>query len=206
MAYNPEIHHRRSVRLKGYDYSAVGAYFVTICVYGRECLFGKIVGGEMRLNQYGEIIRSVWEESPGHFPSIDTDTYVIMPNHFHGIIVVGDNVGAGFPRPILETRNQPRCVEAERGGENQIPGGEKGGETPPLRKPTIGQVVGYFKYQSSKQVNMLRDNSGVPLWQRNYYERIIRSDAELNAARKYILENPLKWDQDKENPVNARNP
>ena len=95
------------------------------------------------------------------------------------------SVGAGSPRPIPKNAEQA-----------------KGGETPPLRKPTIGQIVGFFKYQSTKLINVERDNPGVPVWQRNYYEHIIRGDAELNAARKYIGENPLKWDMDQENPAN----
>lgn len=188
MSFNPEVHPRRSIRLKGYDYSMAGAYFVTICCWQRECLFGDVEDGDVRLNHCGEIITSLWEKVPDYFPGITADAFVVMPNHFHGIVTIGD-VGAGSPRPIQRTAEQA-----------------KGGETPPLRNPSVGQIVGYFKYQSTKHINVLRDNPGVPVWQRNYHERIIRSDDELNAARKYIEENPLKWDMDKENPANLPMP
>lgn len=188
MTYNPDIHHRRSIRLREYYYSATGAYFVTICVQGRECLLGEITDYEMRLNDSGRMVEAVWKGLPERFTQVELDEYMIMPNHFHGIIVITDDadlVGAGSPRP-KSTGIQ-----------------EQGGETPPLRAPSLGQIVGYFKYQSTKQVNMMRDNPGVPVWQRNYYERVIRNEVELNAARKYIVENPMKWAEDKENPGNT---
>lgn len=94
MAFNPDIHHRRSLRLKGYDYSSVGAYFVTICTWQRECLFGAIEDGEMRLNTMGLIVESLWCRLPEHFTNIDLDTYAIMPNHFHGILQITTPVGA----------------------------------------------------------------------------------------------------------------
>lgn len=139
MTYNPDIHHRRSIRLREYDYSSNGAYFVTICAQGRACLFGDILDGEMRLNDAGRMVAEWWVKLPGKFPNVALDEYVVMPNHFHGIIcIVGagssprpvfanDDVGAGFPRPLLLLP------------ENQNPGGETpenqnpGGETPPLR-------------------------------------------------------------------------
>ena len=92
MKYNPDIHHRRSIRLRGYDYSRPGAYFVTTCTQNRECLFGKIVGGEMVLNDAGRMINIVWNEIQENYPGVETDEFVVMPNHIHGIIVL---VGAG---------------------------------------------------------------------------------------------------------------
>ncbi len=89
MIYNPEKHHRRSIRLKGYDYSQEGAYFVTICVQDRNCLFGDIMNDEMKLNNAGYMIRENWEKLPKRFKSIIIDEYIIMPNHLHGIIIVG---------------------------------------------------------------------------------------------------------------------
>lgn len=224
MAYNPEIHHRRSIRLKGYDYSTAGAYFFTICAYGRECLFGEITDGVPRLNQCGEIIRSTWAGLPEYFPTITIDAWVIMPNHFHGIIMIRDHVadrharcdtraivGAGSSRPFDKTKIQIMGKEIRGDGESeagQTMGGKKseggdkeGGKTPPLRRhrPTIGQVVGYFKYQSTKRINMVRDNPSVPVWQRNYYERVLRDEDDLDAARQYIINNPLRWGLDADN-------
>lgn len=184
MNFNPDIHHRRSIRLRGHDYSGAGAYFVTICTHERACLFGEVVDGEMRLNEVGQCVAKWWHAVPEHFSSISVDSCVIMPNHFHGIIM---HVGAGFPRPVLQ---------ANQGGETQ----NQGGETPPLQCPTLGQVVGYFKYQSTRNINELRNTPGWPLWQRNYYEHIIRNEDELAMVRRYIVENPLKWEHDENNP------
>lgn len=187
MSYNPDIHHRRSIRLRDYDYFSGGAYFVTICTHERACLFGEIVDGEMRLNECGRIVDESWQQILHHFSGVDIDRYVIMPNHFHGIIIT---VGAGFPHPdSMDARNQ--VVETW----------ETGGGTPPLRRATLGQVVGYFKYQSTKRINILRNNPGVPVLQRNYYERVIRNEQELAAIRQYIADNPAKWVEDENHPT-----
>ncbi len=182
MKFNPEIHHRRSIRLNGYDYAGDGAYFVTICVQGRECLFGKVAEGDVRLNPAGEIVKDVWERLPERFPAIVLDQFVVMPNHFHGIIVMND-VGALLAAPRMS---------------DVVTQGAASGA------PTLGGIMRAFKSVSAITINRLRDNSGVPVWQRNYYERILRNDGELDRARRYIRENPLKWDSDRENPVNVR--
>lgn len=189
--FNSDIHHRRSVRLKDYDYSRVGAYFVTVCAWQRECLFGEVVDGAMRLNEYGRVVQACWDDLPDHYPHIELDTFAIMPNHIHGIIVLTDtqNVGAGSPRP--ETDSPMETVPQE-----------KGRGTLPLQKHTFGQIMGYFKYQSTKHINKIRDNPGCPVWQRNYYEHVIRNEDELTRARQYIVNNPLKWELDEENPAN----
>ena len=194
MKHDPDVHHRRSVRLRGYDYSAAGAYFVTICVHGRECLLGEIRNSEMVLNDAGNAVREWWQGVPDHFVNVHLDEFIIMPNHFHGIVVI-TNVWAGSPRPPLNSTNM------NQGGETPQ---NQGGETPPLR--TLGQIIGYFKYQSTKQINQMRKNPGCPVWQRNYYERVIRDERELDDARKYIVENPIKWDLDRENPTNVPRP
>ncbi|MBT1070730.1 transposase [Pelotalea chapellei] len=219
MKHDPDVHRRRSFRLRGYDYSAAGAYFVTLCVYGRECLLGDIRNSEMVLNDAGNAVREWWQGVSDHFVNVHLDEFMIMPNHFHGIVVITDAgteitrpllkndetagitpdspeyVGAGSPRPLLNSTNM------NRGGAILM---NQGGETPPL--PTLGQIIGYFKYQSTKQTNQMRGNPGCPVWQRNYYERVIRDERELDAARKYILENPIKWDLDRENPTNVPRP
>jgi len=189
MKYNPDIHHRHSIRLREYDYSSGGAYFVTICAYQRECLFGEVVDGEMRLNDCGGIVQEWWKQITTHFFGVTIDQFTIMPNHFHGIVTI---VGAGFPRP-------DSCDGIIKGGGTSV-----GGETPPLRCPTLGQIIAYFKYQSTKRINALRDNPGCPVWQRNYYEHVIRNEDDLANIRQYIADNPLKWDLDENNPANIQ--
>jgi len=178
MKYNPAIHHRRSIRLKNYDYSQVGAYFVTICVQGRECLLGEIVDVAINLSQYGVIVEQIWSHITQHFPSVSLDAAVVMPNHFHGIIVLCD-VDVPSDLSSLNTGSQSK-----------------------LTNPTLGQVVAYFKYQSTKQINALLDMAGVKFWQRNYYEHIIRSEASLSRLRSYIAQNPEKWQIDQLHPHN----
>ena len=184
--YNPEKHHRRSVRLKNCDYAQAGAYFVTICSRQRECIFGDVIDGAMHLNEYGELIHECLYQIPRHFPNIEMDMHVIMPNHFHGIFMINSNCRGEVSSP---SRNSNKRIK-------------KGGVTPPLRKRTLGQIVAYFKYQTSKQINKIRNSPGMPVWQRNYFERVIRNENELNKIRQYIQNNPLQWDNDKENPKN----
>ncbi len=169
MKFDPTKHHRRSIRLKDYDYASDGSYYVRIVTQRRECLFGEIVGGEMYLSRYGEIIQEWWNNIPGHFPNVETGAFVSMPNHIHGIIYIID--------------------------------GRRSREIPPLHKRTLGQIVAYFKYQSTKEMNAM-DNTGTitKFWQRNYYEHIIRNEKELQQKTDYILDNLSRWDDDEENP------
>lgn len=183
--FDPQKHHRRSVRLKGYDYSQAGAYFVTIVTWQREFLFGSIVNGEMRLNERGKIVDECWHEIPNHFDNVELGAFIVMPNHVHGIIVI-----------------------VERRGAVTAPDDKNlGGETPPLRtfNPTLGQIVAYFKYQSTKEMN-ISANTGVvtTFWQRNYYEHIIRDEKDLKNKSEYIQANPILWEQDDENPINIK--
>lgn len=204
--FDPQKHHRRSIRLKGYDYAQPGAYFVTIVTYQRECLFGEIVDGEMRLNEYGKIVQKWWNEIPNHFPNVEIVVFVIMPNHIHGIILISADRRGTVPVPGVDDKTN---VETENlGGETPNQGertSQSGGETPPLRAPTLGQVVAYFKYQSTKEMNAL-DGTGTitKLWQRNYYEHIIRNRREMAKIWDYIETNPLHWADDDENPVNVQ--
>jgi REP-associated tyrosine transposase len=170
---------RRSIRLRGYDDSQQGMYFITICTAGRAVLFGDVMGGTMRLNDAGRTVRHVWRELPGHYFGLETDACVVMPNHVHGVIVLTDSVGAGSPRPSA------------------------GAETAPLRA-TLGQVVARFKYESTKLLNAMRGRPGERLWQRGYYEHIIRHGESLHDIRRYIVENPARWESDPENPQAAR--
>jgi putative transposase len=180
LKYNSEVHYRRSIRLRGYDYSQSGLYFVTICIQNHECRLGAIIGENIQLTVGGWIVYQSWFEIPQHFPNVQLDEFVVMPNHIHVIIVINDN-------------NYVRRKEEEGGEEKE------GGETPPLRKPTLGQIVAYYKYRTTKIINELDDTQGSRLWQRNYYEHIIRDEKELFATRQYIANNPINWAKDKNN-------
>ena len=189
--FDPQKHHRRSIRLKGYDYSQKGAYYVTIVILRRECLLGQVVNKEMNLSPYGEIVQKWWEEIPVHFSNVETGAFVIMPNHVHGIIYILDGRG---------TVSVP---------DDNIPQHIQGGVSPPLQKfngtPTLGQIVAYFKYQSTKEMNKVETAGAVTkFWQRNYYEHIIRDVKDLQNKTDYIEANPLLWDEDDENPVNVK--
>ena len=174
--YNPDIHHRRSIRLKGYDYSRAGAYFITICTHGRECILGDLVDGEMRLNEYGDIARGEWLNLPNRYPDIELDAVVIMPNHIHAIIAI-HAVGVIHELPL---RN----------------------DTKHRRTMLIPKIVGYVKMNSAKRINQSRNTPGARIWQRNYHEHVIRDEADLARIRKYVANNPRKWDTDRENPDN----
>ena len=181
MKYYPGKHHRRSIRLKGYDYSQPGAYFVTICIWNRGCVFGEIENAEMNLNEYGFIFQDCWNNLVYHYSHIQLDTYVIMPNHVHGIIIITDTgVEAGS------------CVRA----------GLKPSPTDKLHR--LPEIVRALKTFSSRKINIARSTCGVPVWQRNYYEHIVRNEKELNSIREYIINNPLQWDLDENNPKNIK--
>ncbi len=199
MAYDPEIHHRKSIRLRGYDYSAPGRYFVTICAQEKACLFGGIASGQIELNDYGRIVENVWKELPLHFPLVELDRFVVMPNHFHAIAVIVDprakRVGAGFPRPDLEQSETGVGAGFPR---PMSPILNPGGENPPLR--ALGDVIRWFKYESTKRINELRGMAGRRIWQRNYYEHIILSDKSYRKIREYIADNPKNWVKDKLHP------
>jgi REP-associated tyrosine transposase len=178
-------HYRRSIRLKEYDYSWPGWYFVTICTRNRECTLGEIVNDLMAHSNMANIIKKYWEDIPKHFPSVELDESVIMPNHMHGIIILNEPRRGGVSSPRLDTDTMHSL----------------GDETSPLRELTLGRVVAFFKYQSTKKVNEERGTPGAKVWQRNYYEHIIRNDADLHRIRMYIQNNPLQWALDDENPA-----
>lgn len=193
MAYNPDIHHRHSIRLREYDYRDAGAYFLTICTFQRECLFGEVIGGEMRLNGFGEIVREEWLNTAKMRPNVDLDAYVTMPNHFHAVIFMNQDVGAHCMRPDSDAKDDSG---AHSSGAHS---------SAPLRRQSgsIGSIIAGFKSAVTKRINTLRDNPGCPVWQRNYYEHVIRNDADLDNIRQYIANNPLKWDMDENNPANT---
>lgn len=182
MKDRPRTHRRRSIRLQGYDYTQAGAYFITICTQDRACLFGDIVDGEMRLNPFGHIVLEEWQRTALVRPHVTLDAFVIMPNHIHGIIVINDDANpVGATRRVAPTTMTPEIVRA----------GPASG--------SVGAIVGQFKSAATKRINALRGAPRAPVWQRNYYEHIIRDDESLNRIRQYIGQNPLRWDLDREN-------
>jgi REP element-mobilizing transposase RayT len=190
MNYNPEKHHRRSIRLQGYDYSQAGYYFVTICCYQRQCLFGEVIDGVMQLNQYGEIVSETYQWLSQRYPYFDFDEWIIMPNHFHAIMVLTDTSCRGDSRIALTMRTALTIIQHTQPINSQ-----------PKRKP-LGRLIGAFKTVSTKQINLIRNTQGTPVWQRNYYKYIIRNEESLNKIREYIINNPLSWQLDQLHPNN----
>jgi len=187
--YDPQKHHRRSIRLKGYDYTQTGAYFITVVTHSRECLFGAIVDEVMHLNVAGEIARACWDDLPNHYPHIELDTFVVMPNHVHGIIVLTDNAGGmvGASLKLAPTERAP----TERAPTEHTP-------ATTAKRHGLPEIVRAFKTFSARRINDMRNTPGVPVWQRNYYERIVRDATELNRIRQYVIDNPKRWAIDRE--------
>ena len=173
MIYAPQKHHRRSLRLEDYNYAHSGAYFITIVAQNRQCIFGEVVNGKIELNQFGHILAEEWEKSETIRQEIELDAFVVMPNHIHGIVIMNSDVGATGRSPV------------------------RSGPT----KRSVGALIAGFKSVITKRINQLRSTPGMPIWQRNYYEHVIRNEASLNRIRQYILNNPARWAFDPENPI-----
>ena len=167
-------HRRKSLRLSDYNYSQPGAYFVTICTFESRNLLGEVHNREMFLNDAGRIVKRTWLEIPEHFLIADLDSFIVMPNHIHGILVL---------------------IDVGRGTACRAPT-ERFGKPIPDSLPTI---IRSFKAAATRRINILNNTPGATLWQRNYYEHIIRSEESLNRIRKYIDDNPLRWGEDPEN-------
>ena len=162
---------RKSIRQKGYDYSQPGAYFVTFCTHNMERLFGRIIAGKMELNTYGLFAHKEWFHTAAANLHVELheDELIIMPNHIHGIIWITE-VGATVPVARQTKSGLDSC--------------------------SLGAIIGQYKSRTTKYINKLRKNSGQSIWQRNYYDRIIRNQKELQSIRKYIENNPLQWEVD----------
>jgi putative transposase len=265
--YNPDKHKRRSIRLKGHDYSAAGTYFITLCTHQRDCLFGEIADGVMQLNTLGEIVQTHWMRLPKHHPNLQLDAFVVMPNHFHGILVLTQNhlphtshtstVGAGLAdpstvsanpvptkpalpysadpvttkptlpysdtlaiatNPVLTKPTFPYSTDSETTQPIQtyrsqhLGGGGAGsidtfidGSHDVLAKPAptetfthngIPEMIRGFKTFSARRINEKRRMQGCPVWQRNYYEHIVRNNQALQTIQAYIHNNPQSWTTD----------
>jgi REP element-mobilizing transposase RayT len=171
--FDPSTHHRRSIRLRNYDYSQAGAYFITICTHEHKCTLGEIPGGVMRLNQFGRIVEDEWQRTPKLRPYVDPDVFTIMPNHMHGILVITDDPGGILPH-------------AHR---SQQFGSPVSGSIP--------MIIRLFKATVTLQINQLRKTRRLPVWQRNYHEHVIRDERDLVKIREYIVNNPIKWEIDR---------
>jgi len=182
---------RRSIRLKGWNYAQTGAYFVTVCVQNRECPLGNVVGDAVVRHESGRLVESCWKDLRQRFPGLELDAFVVMPNHVHGIIVI-DPVGAGLALPDHLGKGEPGAASSAP-TDDVAPGG-----------PTLGDIMRAFKSISAIAVNRHLGRRGQSFWQRNYYEHIIRDEAELNRIRDYIIHNPLQWMLDRENPLGTR--
>jgi putative transposase len=160
-------HHRRSIRLRGWDYASPGAYSVTLCTQDRVALFGEVRDGHMHLSDLGAIVADAWQWLSAHYAHIALDAWCVMPNHLHGILIIRT-------------------------------GGPHDGQTPQGGTPAkpIGQVIGAFKTVSTKHINLARRSPGATVWQRNFWEHIVRDGDEMDRIRAYIRDNPLTWSLD----------
>jgi len=185
--HDADRNRRRSIRLTAYDYARTGAYFVTICARDRECLFGVVEDGEMRLSPLGRIVDATWSALPRHYRHVVPDAFVVMPNHVHGIIVLVDD-SAGVRAGLSLDRE----LEIRSTGPSPLAAGSA---TQPHRHP-LPEIVRAFKTFSARQINQLRRTPGTPVWQRNYYEHVIRDERALGLIRRYIRDNPGHWEFD----------
>ena len=210
--------HRRSVRLPDYDYSSPGAYFVTICTAKRKSIFGEIIGNELKINEMGNIAYNCWLNITDHFLNTELDEFIIMPNHIHGIIMIKPRRGMASTCPSQENTPDPRrgmastCPSQEntpdprRGMASTCPSGSPVSKGLPVSNPygrkfgkpqtgSLGIIIANFKSIVTKRIWELTA-SKTPIWQRNFYEHIIRSERDLNAIREYIRDNQAKWEKD----------
>jgi putative transposase len=177
--------HHRSIRLPGYDYSQAGAYFVTIVAQDRRCLFGSVKDGEMELNSVGKMVEKVWLEIPEHFDGVNVGIFIVMPNHIHGIIEI-------------DNENRLSGVEAR----HAVPLPQNIDNFEAFGKPVCGSIptiIRSFKSEVTKRYHEMTNTKNTRLWQRNYYEHVIRNEMDYQTIYDYILTNPLNWEKDEEN-------
>lgn len=199
--FDPHIHHRRSIRLKGFDYSSAGAYYVTIVTRHRECLFGDVTNGKIRLSKVGKIVEWEWLELPKRLSFVTLGAHMVMPNHFHGILFIHENVRATRHGQInSHTGSEPLQALTTNGIDGSplpLPRGPK--------PASLGAIIAQFKSRATKRIWKIPEYTETPVWQRNYYEHVIRDDKDLYNKTDYINANPLLWDEDDENPLRVTN-
>ena len=217
-------HDRKSIRLKGYDYCFPGAYFVTIASWHREYLFGEVFEGKMRLNSFGEIVQSEWLKLTHHFPNMQLGEFIVMPNHIHGIIIIENKSTVGTTRltsnEIVESNSKlvnhkgseqivgatrlmvNGAMESRASTVSELKDNDNGSPLQKIERPkgptsgALGAIIGQFKSRATKRIWALPGMNRRPIWQRNYYERIIRNEQEYQQIIQYIEINPIKWVED----------
>ena len=181
---NTQKFHRKSIRLKDYDYTRPGAYFITLVTWQREHVFGEIGHGEMRLNEAGRLVQDAWIRMPAFYP-IRHEIWVVMPNHFHGLLWI-EGTGEASAMRILGASRSLKT------------------DASPLQRPigtkpnSLGAIIQNFKSITTRRIHQLSGSSGTPIWQRNYFERVVRDDKEMGRIRAYIQANPVNWLNDQE--------
>jgi len=171
-----------SARLKGWDYSWPGYYFITICTKNSECCFGNVEDKQMKLNYLGEIAKQEWLKSSEIRKEIELDEFIVMPNHIHGIVIITDTIGTDA-RPCVCTKDVETSEISGTGIAYRVP-------------KSISSFIAGYKSTVTKQVNEIRKTPGMPLWQPRFHDRIIRDEVELYNVINYIKNNPAKWDED----------
>jgi putative transposase len=185
MPYDPNIHHRRSIRAHNYDYTEAGAYFLTLCTHQKQCLFGEIIEAEMKLNRFGDFVYRNWLSTEFIRDEVILDHFVVMPNHFHAIVFF-------VQLDTVKLNNKTADIEKPT---------SSNGETKLRRSAkSLGSLVAGFKATTTAEINTLRNSRGVPVWQRNYYDHVSRNEKDLERIREYIRNNPARWEYDRENP------
>lgn len=196
-------HHRHSIRLKGYDYTLAGAYFVTLVTHNRQAIFGKVESAQIHLNVIGKIAEREWLSIPDHFQFVQLGEFVIMPNHLHAVIVFNDrdiDVGATQPKPSERQSGKSPSQISISSGKNGSPRPESQRNRPAgPASGSLGAIIGQFKSRVTKRLWQLPDWQCVPIWQGNYYEHIIRDEVDYNNIILYIQANPANWMNDEEN-------
>ena len=180
---------RRSIRLRGYDYSQPGAYFITLCTETRKCLFGEISDGGILLSAFGRIVDEEWHRTIQIRPTVALDAFSIMPNHVHGIIVLNEPSGQEIRRGTMHRAPTPKFERFGKPISNSIP-----------------TIIRGFKSAVTQRINEMRGTPGSAVWQRNYYEHVIRNEIDLDEIRQYIVNNPFKWPEDENHPANIEPP
>ena len=182
---NTRVNRRRSIRLVEYDYALPGAYFVTICIKDRKSILSDIKNGNILLSPIGGIAHQCWKEIPNHFPNVELNAFIVMPNHLHGILILTDHCrGVQLNAPDLTTANYSKSISPKQG--------------------TLSVIIRTFKAAVTTQC--LKRKYHFHGWQRNYYEPIVRNEHVLGRIREYIVNNPLQWQYDRENPDRCEDP
>ena len=174
--------HRHSIRIQDFDYSQPASYFITICAHGRKSIFGEVILGKMRRNPLGEIVNECWCDLPQHFPGAELHAHILMPNHFHALFIIRERARHSLPLRAQKTSTEAFC----RSVQGSVP-----------------TIVRSLKAAVSRQARSEFYRPAMAIWQRNYFEHVVRNEADFKNIRRYIIQNPARWEFDEENPFAA---